>query len=312
MTKINIKGAASGGGGGGVTAVAVAAGNSGTDVNITGSPITSSGTITVNIPTASNSNTGKLSSSDWAAFNAKQPALVSGTNIKTINGNSILGSGDLVVTVLVGGDNGEIQYNNGGTLSGALDVVWNDITNQLGVGTASPTKKLTVYDVANQCAALFESGQNGGGVAFMDISTTNADQVGVGAFGNLLCLRGGGNAGGTVRISDTYVDCRGNELYNFVPLVFTGAALVVSSSNQDVYCGGVYEVTGAVNITIDDSVRDGFSMSVIQMDANQCTIIAGGTLTLRNRQGHTQSAGQWATLSLFKNGSNLILAGDTA
>jgi len=36
-----------------------------------------------------------LTSTDWSTFNAKQVALVSGTNIKTINGQSVLGSGDL-------------------------------------------------------------------------------------------------------------------------------------------------------------------------------------------------------------------------
>ena len=38
-----------------------------------------------------------ISSATQTALNAKQDTLVSGTNIKTINGNTILGSGDLVV-----------------------------------------------------------------------------------------------------------------------------------------------------------------------------------------------------------------------
>jgi hypothetical protein len=40
---------------------------------------------------------GYLTFADWTTFNAKQDNLVSGTNIKTINGSSILGSGDLAV-----------------------------------------------------------------------------------------------------------------------------------------------------------------------------------------------------------------------
>ncbi len=48
--------------------------------------------------TASTTQKGFLLSTDWTTFNAKQAALVSGTNIKTINGNSILGSGDLVIS----------------------------------------------------------------------------------------------------------------------------------------------------------------------------------------------------------------------
>jgi hypothetical protein len=44
---------------------------------------------------ASGANKGFLTSADWTTFNNKQAALVSGTNIKTLNGVSILGSGDL-------------------------------------------------------------------------------------------------------------------------------------------------------------------------------------------------------------------------
>lgn len=63
------------GGSGTVTSVAAATGTSGTDFNITGSPITTSGTLTFNIPTASASNRGALSSDDWTTFNSK----ISGT-----------------------------------------------------------------------------------------------------------------------------------------------------------------------------------------------------------------------------------------
>jgi hypothetical protein len=49
------------------------------------------------VPTASGSQNGDLSSSDWTTFNGKQSALVSGTNIKTVNGNTLLGSGNASV-----------------------------------------------------------------------------------------------------------------------------------------------------------------------------------------------------------------------
>jgi hypothetical protein len=58
----------------GVTSVGITLGTTGTDVNVTGSPITSSGNITINIPTASATNRGLLSSADWTTFNSKQPA----------------------------------------------------------------------------------------------------------------------------------------------------------------------------------------------------------------------------------------------
>jgi hypothetical protein len=320
MAAIEISPSSTGGGGGGgtgtVTSVALAAGTTGTDINVTGSPVTTFGTLTLNVPVASALATGKLSATDWSAFNAKQAALA-----LTTSGSS--GAATLVGATLnipqyvtpAAGSNGEIQYNNGGTsFGGALDFVWDDIQNFLGVGIATPTKKLHVVDVANQCIALFKGGIVGAGIAFMDISTVDDTQVGVGAFNNLLCLRGGGNVAGTIQIGDDFANFRGNQLTNFIPSIDTDSiGVTIDSTNQDSYCATVLEATGAITITIDDSVRDGFSISVIQMDANNTTFAAsGGTLTLRNRQGHTQTNGQWATVTLFKNGNNLILAGDTA
>jgi hypothetical protein len=72
----------------------ISTGTTGTDFNVV-----SSGTDhQFNIPTASATNRGALSTTDWSAFNGKQAALVSGTNIKTINNNSLLGSGNLNVS----------------------------------------------------------------------------------------------------------------------------------------------------------------------------------------------------------------------
>jgi hypothetical protein len=126
MSEIKIETASAGGGGGGsgtVTSVAVNTGTAGTDVNRTGSPITTSGTIVINIPVASATNTGKLSNTDWSTFNGKQAALVSGTNIKTVNTNSLLGAGNIdVQATLVSGAN--IKTINSNSLLGAgnLDV----------------------------------------------------------------------------------------------------------------------------------------------------------------------------------------------
>lgn len=60
-------------------------------------PLSLAGTV-VSIPAANNITPGHLTAADWNIFNNKQAALVSATNIKTINGSSILGSGDLVIT----------------------------------------------------------------------------------------------------------------------------------------------------------------------------------------------------------------------
>jgi hypothetical protein len=58
-------------------------------------------------------------------FASKQATLVSGTNIKTINGNSILGSGNLSIgggDQAIGGSSGAIQFNNNGALGGSSNL----------------------------------------------------------------------------------------------------------------------------------------------------------------------------------------------
>jgi len=80
-----------------VTSVAaLTLGTTGTDVSSSVATGTTTPVITLNLPTASAINRGALSSADWTTFNSKQAALTSGTNIKTINGSSILGSGNLI------------------------------------------------------------------------------------------------------------------------------------------------------------------------------------------------------------------------
>jgi hypothetical protein len=87
-----------------VTSIAaLTLGTTGTDLSSTVASSSTSPVITLNVPTASAANRGVLSSADWSTFNGKQAALVSATNIKTINGTTILGSGDLTVSGTVTG-----------------------------------------------------------------------------------------------------------------------------------------------------------------------------------------------------------------
>lgn len=69
-----------------------------------------------------------ISSSDISAWNGKQAALVSGTNIKTVNSTSLLGSGDIAVQpTLVSGTN--IKTINSTSLLGSGDITTLTKTN---------------------------------------------------------------------------------------------------------------------------------------------------------------------------------------
>lgn len=100
-----------------------ASGGSGvTDVTAS-APLSSSGGTTpdISLPQADAGTDGYLSTTDFINFTNKQEALVSGTNIKTLNGASLLGSGGLSVQpTLVSGTN--IKTINGNTLLGSGDL----------------------------------------------------------------------------------------------------------------------------------------------------------------------------------------------
>jgi hypothetical protein len=432
MTKIVINSPAGGGGGSGtVTSVAATVGNSGSDVNITGSPITTSGTLVINIPVASSGATGKLNSTDWSNFNNKQAPLVSGSNIKTINGSSILGSGDLVVTGLPSGTDGQVQYNNGGAFGGASALFYDDTLNFVGVGTTSPGTKLdvdgssavysqsvrgsgvfsgmTIRNTGTQAAnrgtqltfssgptliGAFDSAYNigllnesaGAGSYFIEywngssyavrLIVLSSGNVGIGTLTpvGLLHLKksgdatrfvidgdagqnrltsyrtagvqrwglycnnaaeSGSNAGsnfvfrryndagtllgtpisitrstGQTTISEG-LTLAGSELKGFKAAISTLSSIVIDSSNAANLTGTVFVCSGA-SVTIDASVPNGFNLSVIQQTSTQTVISVTGGLTIRNRQGHTATAGQYATVTLLKQGSDLYLGGDTA
>jgi hypothetical protein len=104
-----------------VTSITTAANPQGTVTSVTGTaPVVSSGGATpaISMAAATSSVNGYLTSTDWSTFNGKQAALVSGTNIKTVNGTTLLGSGDVGTIVPSYGGTGVttlsgIAYGNG-------------------------------------------------------------------------------------------------------------------------------------------------------------------------------------------------------
>jgi hypothetical protein len=91
-----------------------AVGTSGTDFNIA----SATATHTFNLPTASASNRGALSSTDWSVFNSK------------IGGS---------------GTSGQVAYFNGtSSITGESSLFWDATNDRLGIGTASPAFNLDV------------------------------------------------------------------------------------------------------------------------------------------------------------------------
>jgi len=108
---------------------------------------------------AANIGTGAVSSTEFGyldgvtsaiqtQLNAKQATLVSGTNIKTINGATVLGAGDITIAGNPpSGVAGAIQFSNGSAFaSDAANLFWDDTNNRLGVGTNTPTGKTQITE----------------------------------------------------------------------------------------------------------------------------------------------------------------------
>jgi hypothetical protein len=138
----------------------------GTVTSVSGTaPIASSGgnTPAISISQSNTTTDGYLSGTDWTTFNNKQAALVSSTNIKTVSGTSLLGSGDLgTIGVGYGGTGTSTAFTAGSVVfAGASGVYsqdnanffWDDTNNRLGIGTSSPSAPLTVASSTTLSAA---------------------------------------------------------------------------------------------------------------------------------------------------------------
>lgn len=109
----------------------------------------SSGNISLDYPNgqaASGTLKGFLTNTDWITFNTKQAPLVSGTNIKTINGSSVLGSGDLTISggvTSVSGTSGRITSTGGATpiidLSATIEASFAKVLNRIDQNNAATT-----------------------------------------------------------------------------------------------------------------------------------------------------------------------------
>jgi len=203
---------------------------------------------------------------------------------------------------------GILQTDN--PIDGTLQTVKDQDGNSSALDIANNKVKA---ESSEQCPLEVESTGTGGGIALLDSTTTDNAAVGIGALGDALCFRSGSVAAGNMRLlDDGTLTLFSNILRNFSAAYQSGGAINITSANSDDLNATVYAITGALTIDIDNTVPDGFSLTIYQVDAAQCTVTASGTLTLRNRQGHTQSAGQYAVISVIRIGLDLILTGDTA
>lgn len=139
-----------------------------------------------------------------------QAVLVSGTNIKTVNSNSLLGSGNLTIAATPAGSTTQAQINIGGTLVGAPGLLHDTATTRTTLGgdlycanlkaSADPTNRVLDVNASwvtnlnlnlSSSAGSVTVGRSGTGVSFDSPSAGNqvmAAQI-AGTTGNIFTIR---------------------------------------------------------------------------------------------------------------------------
>ncbi len=132
---------------------------SGTSIKtINGTSLLGSGDIAITASASWGSITGTLSTQTdlQGALDSKQATLVSGTNIKTINGNSLLGSGDITIS-------GSNIYNADGTLTGARTLTLGGVALTIAGTTSSRFQANGNLGIGTTTDAGFKLDVNGTG-----------------------------------------------------------------------------------------------------------------------------------------------------
>jgi hypothetical protein len=125
---------------------------------------------------------------DWAVglfatlsqLATKQDTLVSGTNIKTVNSTSLLGSGDIPIPIVnPSGVAGSIQFSDGSAFaSDATNLFWDNTNKRLGVGFNTPTARLQVRGSGSTSATTALLVQNSGSSNLIEIKDNGECNIG--------------------------------------------------------------------------------------------------------------------------------------
>jgi hypothetical protein len=99
---------------------------------------------------------------------AVQETLVSGTNIKTLNSVSLLGAGNIVLAATPSGVSGAIQFSDGSAFaSDATKFFWDNTNKRLGVGLNNPSAIVDIKGVGTTSATTSLLVQNSAGATLL-------------------------------------------------------------------------------------------------------------------------------------------------
>jgi len=213
---------------------------SGTNIKtINGSSLLGSGDLAITASASWGSITGTLSSQTdlQGALDSKQATLVSGTNIKTINGSSLLGSGDLTIS-------GSNIYNADGTLTGARTLTLGGVALTIAGTTSSRFQANGNLGIGTTTDAGFKLDVNGNArVSGTNIKTINGNSL----LGSGDLVIGGGSGSNIYNTDGTLTGAR--------TLTLGGVALTIAGTTSS-----RFQANG--NVGIGTTTDAGFKLDV--------------------------------------------------
>jgi hypothetical protein len=221
--------------------------------------------------------TKKIAKSDLVA--GLQAELVSGTNIKTINSTSLLGSGDITISGgSPAGTAGQIQFSDGSAFAADSNLFWDNTNKRLGVGTSSPSYGLDVsQDInGNLFARLRNTNASGFGMqlnAGSGLSTYTLQWANfVGAGGGRLYPDGVSIGQQSVPSARLHIKGSGSTSATTSLLVQNSSGtdlLKVDDSNQVVFNNSTLQAVNTVSSESILRLDSAGSIGVIRMQGNQ-------------------------------------------
>lgn len=276
-----------------VTSVAaLTLGTSGTDLSSTVANGTTTPVITLNVPTASATNRGALSSADWTTFNSKAPA-TSGTSI--LYGDGSGGFSNVTVGTGLSFTAGTLTATGGGNTFSPYQFIATASQTTFAVGVTLSVIQVFVSGVLQKPTADYTvSGTN-------VVLTTGVDS------GTIVSVY----VYDTFNVANTYTQSAADAL--FAPQsspTFTGtlsAATInasgsISDSKGDVRSAPINSQSGAYVLLSSDAGKT-ISITTGGVTVNASVFNAGDMVTIFNNSASSQNITQGASVTLRLTGT---------